>query len=194
MREREARELIAPLLNDVGLPIEVAKMYPHELSGGMKQRVIIAMALALKPSVVIADEPTTALDVVVQREILQLLRGLKDKYGMTVVLVSHDMAAHAQIADRMAVMYAGKVVEIGSIYDVFNEPLHPYTRGLIASIPSPEKRHVKGIPGLAPSPLNWPLGCRFHPRCPNVMDVCSRVEPPMIPVGSSRFVACHLYR
>lgn len=193
MDKKEARRLAISMLKEVGLPVEVARMYPHELSGGMKQRVIIATAIALKPSLVIADEPTTALDVVVQRGILQLLRRLKENYGMTVIVVSHDMAAHAQIADRIAIMYAGKIVEIGTIYDVFEEPMHPYPRGLISAIPTIGKKYVKGIPGLAPSPLNWPKGCRFHPRCPHAMDICTEVEPSMREVGFGRWVACHLY-
>ena len=193
MKKEEAKKIIIPLLNEVGLPSEVARMYPHELSGGMKQRVIIAMAIALKPSLIIADEPTTALDVVVQKAILQLLRELRDKYGITVIMVSHDLAAHAQVADRMAIMYAGKMVEFGSVYDIFEKPLHPYTKALIASIPYPGKKYVKGIPGLAPSPLNWPQGCRFHPRCPYATEKCKKVEPSMEEVQPGRFVACHLY-
>jgi len=194
MSKEEARELAGSMLKEVSLPVEVARMYPHELSGGMKQRVIIATAIALKPILIIADEPTTALDVVVQKGILQLLESLKEKYGMTVIVVSHDMAAHAQIADRIAIMYAGKVMEIGSIYDVFEQPLHPYTKGLISAIPAIGKKYVKGIPGLAPSPLNWPQGCRFHPRCPHAMDICSEVEPTMKEVSPERHVACHLYQ
>jgi peptide/nickel transport system ATP-binding protein len=193
MKKEEAQKLIIPLLNEVGLPAKVANMYPHELSGGMKQRVIIATAIALKPTLVIADEPTTALDVVVQKAILQLLRELKEKYGMSVIVVSHSMAAHAQIGDRVAVMYAGKVVEVGSVYEIFEDPLHPYTKGLIAAVPSLEKKNIKGIPGLAPSPLNWPPGCRFHPRCTHATDACSKIEPPMSSPQPGRLVACHLY-
>ncbi|MDH5440556.1 MAG: ABC transporter ATP-binding protein [Candidatus Bathyarchaeota archaeon] len=193
MSKEEARELAGSMLKEVSLPVEVARMYPHELSGGMKQRVIIATAIALKPILIIADEPTTALDVVVQKGILQLLESLKEKYGITVIVVSHDMAAHAQVAERIAIMYAGKVVEIGSIYDVFEQPLHPYTKGLISAIPAIGKKYVKSIPGLAPSPLNWPQGCRFHPRCPHAVDICSEVEPTMKEVSSERYVACHLY-
>lgn len=191
MNKEEARELAISMLKEVGLPVEVARMYPHELSGGMKQRVIIATAIALKPILIIADEPTTALDVIVQKGILELLRSLKEKYGMTVIVVSHDMAAHAQVADRIAIMYAGKVVEIGSIYDLFEEPLHPYTKGLISAIPAIGKKYVKGIPGLAPSPLDWPQGCRFHPRCPHAKDICGEVEPSMKEVGPGRHLACH---
>jgi len=193
MDKEKAKDLATSMLKEVGLPTEVLEMYPHQLSGGMKQRVIIATAIALKPSLVIADEPTTALDVVVQRGILQLLRMLKENYSMTVILVSHDMAAHAQIADRIAIMYAGKVVEIGSIHHVFEEPLHPYTKGLISAIPAIGKKYVKGIPGLAPSPLNWPSGCRFHPRCQYATDICAKIEPLMREVNSERLVACHLY-
>ena len=193
MDEDEAEELALSTLKEVGLPVEVMEMYPHQLSGGMKQRVIIATAIALKPSLVIADEPTTALDVIVQRGILQLLRMLKEKYHMTVIMVSHDMAAHAQVADRIVIMYAGKVVEMGPLYDIFEKPLHPYTKGLMSSIPAIGKKYVKGIPGLAPSPLNWPPGCRFHPRCPYAMDICAKVEPPLKEISSGRFVSCYLY-
>ncbi|MGB9760477.1 MAG: ABC transporter ATP-binding protein [Thermoproteota archaeon] len=192
--KEKAKELAISKLKEVGLPIEVANMYPHELSGGMKQRVIIATAIALKPSLVIADEPTTALDVVAQKGILQLLRSLKEDYGITVIVVSHDMAAHAQVADRIAIMYAGKIVEIGSVYEIFKEPLHPYTKGLISSIPTIGKSYIRGIPGLAPSPLNWPSGCRFNPRCSNATNVCSEIEPPLKEVNPGRYVACHLYR
>ncbi|MEM2027741.1 MAG: ABC transporter ATP-binding protein [Candidatus Bathyarchaeia archaeon] len=193
MDKEKAREVALSMLKEVGLPVEVADMYPHQLSGGMKQRVIIATAIALKPSLVIADEPTTALDVVVQRGILQLLRMLKENYHMTVIMVSHDMAAHAQVADRIAIMYAGKIVEVGSISQIFEEPLHPYTRGLISAIPAIGKKYVRGIPGLAPSPLNWPSGCRFHPRCQHATELCVKVEPPMREAERERFVACHLY-
>jgi peptide/nickel transport system ATP-binding protein len=193
MKEEDAKMLVRSMLKEVGLPIEVAEMYPHELSGGMKQRVIIATAIAFKPSLVIADEPTTALDVVAQRGVLQLLKILKENYNITVIMVSHDMAAHAQIADRVAIMYAGKVIEIGSVYHIFNEPMHPYTKGLISAVPAIGKQYVKGMPGLAPSPLNWPLGCRFHPRCQYATEVCTKIEPPMKEVQPGRFVACHLY-
>jgi len=193
MDKEKAKEVALAMLKEVGLPVEVADMYPHQLSGGMKQRVIIATAIALKPNLVIADEPTTALDVVVQRGILQLLRMLKENYHMTVIMVSHDMAAHAQIADRIAIMYAGKIVEVGLINQVFEEPLHPYTKGLISAIPAIGKKYVKGIPGLAPSPLNWPSGCRFHPRCQHATELCVKVEPSIREVERERFVACHLY-
>lgn len=190
----EAREMSMTRLKEVGLPEEVARMYPHELSGGMKQRVIIGTAILLRPSLVVADEPVTALDVVVQKSILQSIVSLRDSYGITVIFVAHDLAAHAQIVDRLAIMYAGKIAEIGSVYDTFRDPLHPYTKLLVAAIPSIEKEEVEGIPGLAPSPLNWPPGCRFHPRCPYAMPICSEEEPAFREVGRGRYAACHLLR
>jgi peptide/nickel transport system ATP-binding protein len=192
--KEEAREMAIARLKEVGLPVEVARMYPHELSGGMKQRVIIGTAILLKPSLVVADEPVTALDVVVQRGVLQSIANLRDNYGITVIFVAHDLAAHAEIVDRLVIMYAGEIAEIGSVYDVFEDPLHPYSKLLVAAIPSIEKDVVEGIPGLAPSPLNWPTGCRFHPRCPSVMPICSEEDPPLEEMKQGRHVACHLFR
>jgi peptide/nickel transport system ATP-binding protein len=192
--KEEALEIAKKSLSELGLPEVVLRMYPHELSGGMKQRVIIATAYALRPDLIIADEPVTALDVVSTREVLQTLRELRDKYGATVMLVAHDMAVHAEIDDRLAVMYAGKVIEIGSVTDIFYDPLHPYTKGLIDSIPSiAKKKLIRGIPGIAPSPLNWPSGCRFHPRCPYARDICKAEEPELKEVKPDHLVACHLY-
>jgi len=196
---RKAREMVPSLLEQVGLDPHVARMYPHELSGGMKQRVIIAMSVALNSDLVVADEPTTALDVHIQRVVIQTLASLRDEFGMTVILVTHDMAVHAELADRVAVMYAGKIVEVSDVHQIFKDPKHPYTQGLIASIPKigGERRRLSGIGGNAPSPLNWPPGCRFHPRCPYVMDVCRQQEPPLLPLVNGRqrppVVACHLY-
>ena len=192
--KEEAREMAIARLKEVGLPVEVARMYPHELSGGMKQRVIIGTAILLKPSLVVADEPVTALDVVVQRGVLQSIANLRDNYGITVIFVAHDLAAHAEIVDRLVIMYAGEIAEIGSVYDVFEDPLHPYSKLLVAAIPSLEKDVVEGIPGLPPSPLNWPTGCRFHPRCPHVMPICSEEDPPLEEMKQGRHVACHLFR
>ncbi|MFB0522727.1 MAG: ABC transporter ATP-binding protein, partial [Candidatus Bathyarchaeia archaeon] len=192
--ETEAREMVLSNLKEVGLPIDVARMYPHELSGGMKQRVVIAAATLLKPSLVVADEPVTALDVVVQRSIIQSIAELRDKFGMTVIFVAHDLAAHAELVDRIAIMYAGKIMEIGSVHDVFLDPLHPYSKLLIAAVPSLKKKVVKGIPGLPPSPLNWPVGCRFHPRCPQAFAKCSEELPSFEEVETGRFVACYLCR
>ena len=194
MPEEKAEQLALEALKAVGLPPEVMDMYPHELSGGMRQRVCIAAAITLKPDLVIADEPVTALDVVMLRAVLETLRRLRDQYRITVMMVAHDMAVHAEITDRLVVMYAGKVVEIGDTVKIFDDPLHPYVKGLIESIPSiGVKKKIKGIPGLHPSPLNWPPGCRFHNRCPKAMDICKKKEPPLIEVEPGRFVACHLY-
>jgi len=192
--KEEAREMAIARLKEVGLPVEVTRMYPHELSGGMKQRVIIATSILLKPSLVVADEPVTALDVVVQKGVLQSIANLRDNYGITVIFVAHDLAAHAEIVDRLVIMYAGEIAEIGSVYEVFEDPLHPYSRLLVAAIPSIEKDVVEGIPGLAPSPLNWPTGCRFHPRCPYAMQICSTEDPPLQETRRGRHVACHLYK
>lgn len=194
MSREEALEIAKKVLTDLGLPEEVLNMYPHELSGGMKQRVIIATAYALRPELIIADEPVTALDVVSVREVLQTLVNLRDKYNVAIILVAHDMAVHAEVDDRMAIMYAGKVVEIGDVEKIFEDPLHPYTKGLIESIPSIKKKKIiKGIPGIAPSPLNWPPGCRFHPRCNRANAKCKSQIPELKEVELGRFVACHLY-
>jgi len=192
--KEKAREMAIARLKEVGLPVEVARMYPHELSGGMKQRVVIATSILLKPSIVVADEPVTALDVVVQKGVLQSIANLRDNYGITIIFVAHDLAAHAEIVDRLAIMYAGEIAEIGSVYDIFEDPLHPYSKLLIAAIPSIEKDVVQGIPGLAPSPLNWPTGCRFHPRCPYAMSICSTEDPPLKETKKGRHVACHKYK
>jgi peptide/nickel transport system ATP-binding protein len=189
----EAEKIAENTLKAVGLPIEIMDMYAFELSGGMKQRVIIAMASALNPSLIVADEPTTALDVITLRHVIEALTGLKEKFATTIVLVTHDMAVHAEIADQMAIMYAGKIVEIGDTYDIFYDPLHPYTRGLLGAIPSLERKKIRYIPGGHPSPLNWPLGCRFHPRCPQATDKCKREVPEMKEVSTGRYVACHFY-
>ncbi|MCD6089206.1 ABC transporter ATP-binding protein [Candidatus Bathyarchaeota archaeon] len=192
----ELRKRIEDLLVSVGLSPSVAHMYPHELSGGMRQRVVIAMAMALDPELIIADEPTTALDVVVQRGILQLLRDIRSKLKASVIMITHDMAAQAQIVDRLAIMYAGKIVEIGDANDLFNDPLHPYSRALISAIPSiSEKKKLKGVPGFPPDLRSPPPGCRFYPRCPHrIPGKCNVDEPRLIEVKNDRLVACHLYR
>ncbi len=188
-------ESISTLLKRVNLDPGVAGMFPHELSGGMKQRCIISMAMALKPDLIIADEPTTALDVVVQRGVLETLMDLKKETRSSIILLSHDIAIQAEIADRLAVMYAGKVIEVGEIQSIFREPLHPYTQGLISAVPSIKKRRMlKGLPGLPPNLINPPPGCRFHPRCPHVMEICKQKEPILLEVKPERHVACHLYK
>jgi peptide/nickel transport system ATP-binding protein len=169
-------------------------MYPHELSGGMKQRVCIAMATALDPQLIIADEPTSALDVVVQRSVMNTLIEVQKTLGSSLLLIGHDMGLQAQVVDRLAIMYAGKIAEVGDVYRVYEEPLHPYTQILIASLPSPrEKTGTKEIPGLPPALLNPPPGCLFHPRCPQVMDVCRQEVPELRPIRTGHLAACHLY-
>jgi peptide/nickel transport system ATP-binding protein len=193
-KKEEIKKRIEELLINVGLAPEVARMYPHELSGGMKQRVVIAMAIALNPELIVADEPTTALDVVVQRGILQLLSDIKSRTGSSIILITHDMAAQCEVADRIAVMYAGKIVEISPVDRMFKEPLHPYSQGLISAVPSViEKKELKGLSGEPPDLRYPPSGCRFHPRCPRqIFGKCSKEEPPYITIDG-RLVACHIY-
>ncbi|RLI13822.1 ABC transporter ATP-binding protein [Candidatus Bathyarchaeota archaeon] len=193
MSKTEALQRAAELLEMVGLDRTVLRRYPHELSGGMKQRAFIAMALALNPDLVIADEPTTALDVVVQAQILNLLKRLQKELGIGLILITHDLAVTAEMSDYVAVMYAGKIVEYGPNELIFREPLHPYSEGLIMSVPSLRRpRKVKWIPGLPPDLIEPPKGCRFHPRCSRAMDICREKEPPMVEV-KGRKVACWLY-
>lgn len=188
------RERTAELLRMVGLREETANLYPHELSGGMKQRVCIAIAISLEPKVIIADEPTSALDVVVQRNVMQTLGAVQHRLSAAVILVGHDMGLLAQFVDRIGVMYAGKLVEIAPVGEIFREPLHPYTQLLIASLPSLEEKGVfRGVPGVAPSLLDPPGGCLFHPRCPKAMERCKVEIPELQEVRPGRWVACHLY-
>lgn len=182
------------LLEMVGLKRAVINRFPHELSGGMKQRVCIAMAISLQPKVIIADEPTSALDVVTQRQIMETLARVQAEIHASVILVGHDMGLMAQFVDTIGVMYAGRLVEVGPVKELFKEPLHPYTQMLISSLPSLESRGVfKGIPGIAPSLRNPPSGCHFHPRCPAVMSYCSAKDPKLMEIRPGRWVACHLY-
>ena len=185
---------VAQLLDQVGLRAEVARLYPHELSGGMKQRACIAQAISLGPGLILADEPTSALDVVVQRQIMQTLRQLQLQLDATVLLVGHDMGLMAQFAERVGIMYGGKLVEVGTVADVFRNPQHPYTQLLISSIPSFERRgKFKGIPGVGLSLLDPPSGCLFHPRCPQAMERCSVDEPGFTHLGPGQHVSCLLY-
>ena len=190
----EAKARIIELLGMVGLPARVYNMYPHELSGGMKQRVCIAMAIVLQPQVIIADEPTSALDVVVQRVVTQTLIKVQERLGAALIIIGHDMGLLAQLVDRLAVMYAGKVAEVSPAEDIYKDPLHPYTQLLIGSIPSvQEKKRLEGIPGLPPTLLEPPSGCIFHPRCPHATEQCSREVPEYREVRPGRMVACHLF-
>ena len=191
---REANARVASLLDQVGLRPEVADRFPHELSGGMKQRVCIAIAICLRPKVILADEPTSALDVVVQRQVMETLRRVQEELGASVLLVGHDMGLMAQFVNRLGVMYAGRLVDVSPVREMFAAPLHPYTRLLIASLPSLEQKgSFRGIPGLPPSLLERPTGCSFHPRCPHAMPRCSVQDPLLTEVSPGRWVACHLY-
>ena len=188
------RSEIGSLLEMVELPAKVANMYPHELSGGMKQRVCIAMATALEPDLIIADEPTSALDVVVQKAVMQTLIGVQERLGASMILIGHDMGLTAQVLDRVGVMYAGKLVEVAKTQDLFRTPRHPYTQALISSLPSiRQKKRGGGIPGLPPFLLNAPPGCLFYPRCPHAMEHCKTVTPALRQLGPGQFAACHLY-
>jgi peptide/nickel transport system ATP-binding protein len=190
----ETRQRILDLFSTVGLPSRVYNMYPHELSGGMKQRVCIAMAIALRPSIVIADEPTSALDVIVQRVVAQTLLEIKNRLGVSVIMIGHDMGLMAQMADRIAVMYAGRLMEIASSANILKQPLHPYTQLLIESIPSiKERKPLKLTEGLTHDLRNPPPGCIFQARCPKVMATCRSIIPEQIQIRAGHSVACHLY-
>ena len=185
---------VEELLDKVGLKPEAARLYPHELSGGMKQRVCIAQAISLNPQLILADEPTSALDVVVQRQIMQTLRQLQHELDATVLLVGHDMGLMAQFAERVGIMYGGKLVEVGTVHDIFLNPQHPYTQLLISSIPSFEtKGEFKGIPGVALSLLDPPSGCLFHPRCPQATERCKAEEPRLAEVAPNQLASCLLH-
>jgi peptide/nickel transport system ATP-binding protein len=188
----EAYQRSLQLLKTVGIPEAEKRMqsYPHQLSGGMKQRVVIAMAIALNPRLVIADEPTSALDVTIQAQILNLLKNLADSYGLSTVLITHDMGVAAEICNRIGIMYAGKMVEVGELESIFSNPMHPYTRALMACIPRGLKEHLKPLPGHVPDLSNPPEGCRFHPRCPYAKDICASVEPKPLKLDD-RIVSCH---
>ena len=187
-------ERVRELLESVGLRREVAGMFPHELSGGMKQRVCIAIAISLRPKLIIADEPTSALDVVVQRQVMYTLLKVQEDLGASIILIGHDMGLMAQVVDRVGIMYAGNLAEVSNVGALFQAPLHPYSQLLIASLPTLEvKGSFQGIPGLPPSLLNRPVGCSFRSRCPRAMEHCAIVEPHLREVEPDRRVSCHLY-
>ncbi|MCL9774107.1 ABC transporter ATP-binding protein [Vibrio methylphosphonaticus] len=191
---KQAYERGAELLEVVGIHADRMGSFPHQLSGGMRQRVVIAIALALEPKLIIMDEPTTALDVVVEREILNELYDLKTKFGFSILFISHDLSLMGEIADRIGVMYAGNLIELGSAGEVFGSPKHPYTKGLIASFPTIHgpKERLYGIPGNPVNLLNIPTGCNFQERCGECTKVCTREEPKLIKTDADRLVACHL--
>ena len=194
----DEEEFLAKQMELVGLSREHLYRYPHELSGGQKQRVAILRAIITRPKLIVLDEPTSSLDVSVQAQILELLRDLQRKFSLTYIFISHDIAVVKYMSNRMAVMYLGKVVELGPSDEVFEKPLHPYSKFLLAAVPIPDPRIARSrekmlIKGEPPSPINPPPGCRFHPRCPFAMDVCRKAEPPLEEVESRRQVACWLY-
>jgi oligopeptide/dipeptide ABC transporter ATP-binding protein len=195
MKAKEAKRKAVELMARVGIPQPEERMnsYPHQFSGGMRQRLLIAMAVALNPRVLIADEPTTALDVTVQAQIMALLKSLRTEYDMAVVLITHDLALVAEEADRVAVMYAGNVVETGSVTEVFANPKHPYTKGLLNSVPVSAERGatLESIGGAPPDLHSIPQGCVYQARCPLAADVCGSTRPTLAPVGARRKSACH---
>jgi len=193
-----ARRRVAALFEEVGIPDPEARLdaYPHELSGGLKQRVMIAMALAMHPRLLIADEPTTALDVTIQAQILELMRGLQRDYGTAILLITHDLGVVNELADRIAVMYAGQLVEEGTRHDVLAHARHPYTEGLLRSIPSLARRGepLAEIPGVVPSPEDWPAGCRFSTRCARALERCAAEVPSAVELSPVHRTACHVVR
>jgi oligopeptide/dipeptide ABC transporter ATP-binding protein len=193
--DKKIEEIMVSALKDVKMPAvdRVLKMYPHELSGGMKQRVMLAIAFSLQPSLIIADEPTTALDVTIQAQVLEIMKELQRKYNTSIILITHDLGVIAETCQKVAVMYAGRIVEYGKVSDVFKNPLHPYTKGLMEALPRADVDvKVKSIPGTVPDLVSPPSGCAFHPRCPYAMEICKRQAPKPSYV-KERVVECHLY-
>ena len=194
--DEDARDLAIEMLRKVGIPSPEIRIdeYPHQMSGGMKQRVMIAMALSCSPSLLIADEPTTALDVTIQAQILELMAELQRDSNMSVLMITHDLAVVAEVCDRVVVMYGSKIVEIAKVEELFRNPLHPYTQGLFASIPNveEEKSRLTPIPGFVPNPMNFPTGCKFNNRCPHSTERCMIEEPIIQEVGEGHLVSCHL--
>jgi oligopeptide/dipeptide ABC transporter ATP-binding protein len=193
-REEGMKKAIA-LFKDVKIADAEQRVnsYPHELSGGMRQRVMIGMMLSRNPQLLIADEPTTALDVTIQAQILELCKELKNKYGTSILIITHDFGIVAEIADRVGVMYAGKMVEVGDVYRIFEKPVHPYTRLLMRALPQISKKEgrLETIPGTVPNLIDPPAGCRFHPRCPYADEICQTTVPSLQAVENDHFVACH---
>jgi oligopeptide/dipeptide ABC transporter, ATP-binding protein, C-terminal domain len=191
--KEESRERVAKLFELVGMDPERMENYPHEFSGGMRQRAVIAMALSTHPKMIIMDEPTTALDVIVQDQIMNEIKKIQERLKMTMIYVSHDISVIAEVSKRMAVMYAGRIVEYADAVSVFKHPLHPYTKGLMASFPSirGELKRLEGIPGEPPNLVDPPTGCRFHPRCPYAREICKKKEPKYREISTNHWVACH---
>jgi peptide/nickel transport system ATP-binding protein len=196
-KKPSALERIQTLVERLGIQKERIADYPHQLSGGMRQRVMIGLGLVLNPSLIIADEATTSLDVIVEAKLLDQLREILDEFGVSILVITHNIALVAELADRLAVMYAGCMAEIGSIYKIFDDPLHPYTRGLLQSVPSiklDEREELYKMPGEPPNLTYPPSGCRFHPRCQEAMPICSRLAPTLLEVRPDQMVNCWLYQ
>ncbi len=191
----EAMGRALEMLEMVGIPAERASDYPHQFSGGMKQRVVIAIALACNPKLLLADEPTTALDVTIQAQVLEMMNELKKKFGTSMILITHDLGVVAESCDKVAIMYAGEIVEYGSLQHIFNEVAHPYTKGLFGSLPSLEKdvHRLNPIEGLMPDPANLPKGCKFHPRCPEATEACATRCPKATEIAPGHIVRCLRY-
>ncbi len=188
---KKARERARVALASMGIPATRLHNYPHELSGGMRQRIMIAMALVMNPRLLVADEPTTSLDVIVEAQILEILADLKRAYRMSLLLITHNLGIVAEICDHVAVMYAGEIVELGSVRDVFKRPIHPYTQGLLRSVIHLDSKELSSIDGLPPDLIAPPPACRFHPRCPFAKDVCAREDPEWVEYRPGHFAACH---
>ncbi|MBA7634387.1 Oligopeptide transport ATP-binding protein OppD [subsurface metagenome] len=195
LNKKDAIKIAEDLVVKLGISKLRLDDYPHQFSGGMRQRAMISLALALNSDLIIADEPTTSLDVIVEAQILDLLKELRSSYKLTIILITHNMGVVSELVDRIAIMYAGKIVEIADCFPLFEKPLHPYTVGLLKSIPniSLEKQELEIMPGSPPDLINLPTGCRFHPRCKNVMKKCSLYEPPLKEVKENHLVRCWLY-
>ncbi|NLG85856.1 MAG: ABC transporter ATP-binding protein [Firmicutes bacterium] len=194
--KKQISDRVDELLKLVGLPADRKGEYPHQFSGGMRQRVVIAISLACEPKLLLADEPTTALDVTIQAQVLDLMNKLKEQFNTAMILITHDLGVVAQTCDRVAIMYAGEIVEIGTVADIFEgRSHHPYTEGLFGSIPNLEKptRRLQVIEGLMPDPTNLPEGCKFHPRCPECMEICKAVYPEVTIIEGEHRVKCHLF-
>jgi len=194
--KKKAKERVAKLFEMVGLEPARARNYPHEFSGGMRQRAMIAMALACNPSVLIADEPGTALDVIVQAQVLKLMTELRKRLDLAMIMISHDLSIISETCDKLAIMYAGKLVELGDVVTMFKKPMHPYTQGLIAAFPGiyAPKQEMRALPGSPPNLLNPPKGCRFAPRCPYAMAICKKETPQLREVSKGHFVSCYLVK
>ena len=194
--KKESVEKARTMLEMVGIPGDRGVEFPHQFSGGMKQRVVIAMALACSPEILIADEPTTALDVTIQAQVLDMIRDLKKQYNMSMIMITHDLGIVAEICDTVAIVYAGQIVEYGTLEDIFNSTAHPYTVGLFGSLPNMDDRtqRLKPIPGLMPDPTKLPQGCTFCPRCPHATEKCRTERPTLVNIGGEHQVACHLFK